>query len=538
MRLIVKDYLQQLKEKDELDLLLCDLLFQMGYITDNKPETGNRQYGVDIRAHNDQEVLLCVVKQGNLGRKNWDSDPNAVRQSLNEIMDVYVELINGKERDKLLHIAVVTNGVIDEALRPNWELFVKRNTEKFSSRIQIDFWNIDKLVDDVQRYLFDEHLFDSEMQSLLRKALYFIGEGDYRNEFFERIIDLYIAQFHDKDSPKERNKRIAGLYLAAQMIAQYAAEANIYKVAVMVSEYLIIRYWKYLLLHEKLGKVKYVEWLLKFLSMYRKWGQKYYEAVCSCCDGPDLLPNSNPVEERVILYEMLGYLTTYAYYLSFLNEYDTNAKEACQQVYNSIINLINNYPQFIYPPYDQHIGIVSMLYRLLDRNGRTQDICTLLNWQCTYLMEYYRRYNKYPTATDSFEDAVNIDMGFPAEDYLTSAFWGTMLEWIVLIGENDLYQDLRLFLKNDLEKVTKCAWFLRAEEELKFYDPYAMNMVGEGTAFEIEESFEQLAEKIQFIMRQYEDEVFSFEKYSFKALEFIVCRYYGYLVRVRREEAS
>ena len=63
MRLVIKDYLLQLKEKDELDLLLCDLLFQMGYITDNKPETGNRQYGVDIRAYNDNEILLMLRKE-------------------------------------------------------------------------------------------------------------------------------------------------------------------------------------------------------------------------------------------------------------------------------------------------------------------------------------------------------------------------------------------------------------------------------------------------------------------------------------------
>ena len=63
----------QLKEKDELDLLLCDLLLQMGYITDNRPETGNRQYGVDIRAHNQREILLCVVKQKNIDRKLWDA---------------------------------------------------------------------------------------------------------------------------------------------------------------------------------------------------------------------------------------------------------------------------------------------------------------------------------------------------------------------------------------------------------------------------------------------------------------------------------
>lgn len=101
--------------ESEVDLLLCDLLFQMGYITDNKPKTGNRQYGVDIRAYNDNKILLTVVKQGNLNRKNWDSDQNAVRQSLNDIQDTYIEFIKGKDRKKELHIIVASNGVIDEA---------------------------------------------------------------------------------------------------------------------------------------------------------------------------------------------------------------------------------------------------------------------------------------------------------------------------------------------------------------------------------------------------------------------------------------
>ena len=38
------------------------------------------------------------------------------------------------------------------------------------------------------------------------------------------------------------------------------------------------------------------------------------------------------------------------------------------------------------------------------------------------------------------------------------------------------------------------------------------------------------------IMKQYEKETFSFETYSFDALEFIICRYYGYLPRVKREQ--
>ena len=85
MRLIIKDYLVKLKEKDELDLLLCDLLLAQGYITDNVPKTGNRQYGVDIQVHTSTELLLCVVKQGNVNRTVWDGNENAVRASLNEV---------------------------------------------------------------------------------------------------------------------------------------------------------------------------------------------------------------------------------------------------------------------------------------------------------------------------------------------------------------------------------------------------------------------------------------------------------------------
>ena len=51
MKLILKDYLLQLKEKDELDLLLCDLLLQSGYVTDTVPKTGNRQFGVETIVH-------------------------------------------------------------------------------------------------------------------------------------------------------------------------------------------------------------------------------------------------------------------------------------------------------------------------------------------------------------------------------------------------------------------------------------------------------------------------------------------------------
>lgn len=534
MRLVIKDYLSQLKEKDELDFLICDLLLQMGYITDNRPETGNRQYGVDIRARKGREILLGVIKQGRLNRANWDSGPNAVRQSVNEIRDTYIRQMTEEDQKKQIRIVVITNDMMDEAVRIAWDSYVDENAKWGRKNITMEFWNIDKLVDDVQKYLFEENLFGAEWQSLLRKALYFIEESDYRNYYFERIIDGYLSGISTADKPKIRDKKLAGLYMATQMIAQYASDAHINKIAIMVTEYLIIRYWKYLLEHQLFEKKAYTEWLIKFLKAYEKWNEQYYDAVRPCCEDENQLPPYHSVEQRVILYEMIGYLTTYAYYQCCKNEKDRDSWAKGADVYNSVMNLIRNHPQFLYPPYDEHIGIISMLYRLMDHVGNQDDIRYLMDQQCTRLVMEYRMHKRYPAPSDTFEEALSIYQN-QENDYNCSGLWGGMLQWMVLMDQEELYEKCKRNLQEDFKNVTKCAWFLRAEEELKLYDAYAMNLAGDGTCFEIEENFESLRKQIQFVREQYKKENFSYETYSFPALEFIVSRYYGYSVRIKRE---
>jgi hypothetical protein len=110
---------------------------------------------------------------------------------------------------------------------------------------------------------------------------------------------------------------------------------------------------------------------------------------------------------------------------------------------------------------------------------------------------------KYPTPDDSFESAVNIEIGLPVPQYQTSAFWGVMMEWLVLLQQKELYQTLQPFLKEDLAEVTKCILFLRSDEELAFYDSIAMNKAGEGVALSPEHTFEELENTMNFIWSQY-----------------------------------
>ncbi len=50
MKLLVKEYLSALKERGELDVVLPDLLSEMGLHVFSRPAIGVRQNGVDLAA--------------------------------------------------------------------------------------------------------------------------------------------------------------------------------------------------------------------------------------------------------------------------------------------------------------------------------------------------------------------------------------------------------------------------------------------------------------------------------------------------------
>lgn len=533
MRLVIRDYLLQLKEKDELDLLLCDLLLQMGYVVDNTPKSGNRQFGVDIQAHNRNELLLFVVKQKTIDRRTWDSDPNSVRQSINEILDTYLIRLPESMLRREIHIVVATNGNIDETVRPSWDGFVKQNTNWNNIPLRIDFWGIDEITCYVEKHLFDEHLFPAEQQSRLRKALYFIGENDYKHGFYEQIIDSYLSyakealQKTGEKKKREFSKCMAGMFLSIQMISAYAQNEKRYRIAIEANEYLIIRYWKLMLEEELFAKEKYCDWLLKFCKKYEEANNLYYSSIRNICENRELFPKYySGLERRFMLYEVLGYLATYAVYC--IPHLPTQA----QDITNTIIKLINDHEELPYVPLDSMIGTVSILFSLFSLLGKEKDLRELYKYYVATLMAWYRNSQKHPSAADTFRDALDIEMGNQHESYESSGLWGYFLLWLYALDMSELYDEVKCFIEEDLKDTTKCVWYLRPEEEYLFYDAHAMNLSGEGLAIDAQKKYESFKAIMNYIAQRYAKDVFSFDTFSFPALEMIVCRYYGYVPRV------
>ncbi|MBP3603214.1 MAG: hypothetical protein J6J79_03585 [Lachnospiraceae bacterium] len=528
MRLIIKEYILQLKEKDELDELLSELFVQKGYIADNQPKTGNRQFGVDIQLHNDKELLLLVVKQGDITRDVWDGNKNAVRPSLDEIKDVAIKALTYEELQKKIRIIVATNGRKDEATRANWSGYVNDNQRWNQIPIEISFMGIDEIVKEIVDNFFNEYLFEVPLHSAMRKALYFVGEGEYKRGYYEQIVDSIIGKIKESGSNKKKfNKACSTLYLASQMICQFAHDEGIVKTAIMVSEYVVIRYWKYLVEADKLEKKSEVEWLIKFCKSYERWNEIYVDKIARIAKKEIILPNYNVVENRVLLYEILGCLSSYCNYLLEFN--CGRAKD----VLNIIVALLNEYPYFVYAPYDSSIGIMIMIYKIFYHYNRIDEIGEIMERQLGVLMRFYVWQGKFPAPSDSFEEAMKIENKSDEVNYDVSAFWGYSLLLMHQFKCMELYAVLNKFLKQNLSSVTKCTWFLRKDEELALYNPWAMNLAGEGIEVPVEDDFNKFQNGVKFILEQYRDEAFSFDEYSFSSLEILICHYYGYIPRVK-----
>lgn len=521
-----------MKEKDQLDFLLCDILLQKGYITDNKPKTGTRQYGVDIQAHRRDELLLVVVKQGNIDRNTWGGNMNAVRPSLDEILDLYTRLLTKEEKKKRLHIVVATNGVIEETVMPLWKGFITNHTVCNGKRITIEFWGIDEITAQAEEVLFNEHLFPLESQSLLRKALYFVEERDYKPQYYERIIDSYIDSM-SKEKGKNYYKIAASFLLATQMVAQYAANAKKYKISVMVTEYAIIKYWKLLLLNKQFGREKPLYWLHRLCEKYEQWNNMYYDNVREICTTEDAFPlYSNVVEQKTMIYEVIGFLASYGYYLV----YKKADKEDVISITDSIVQLINNCPQFYYPPFDDNISELSLVLNLLKVCGRQKDLRAVISGICWHLSGWYLNFKKYPVPEVenriAVRNAMLLEQGVYDGEYICSGLWGYLLLWIAELNDRETFQSIIDFLNSALGNVTKCVWLLRGKDEALFYDRYTMQNAGEGINLSHIKNYKELIRIYKAWLKQIKKEKYSYEQYSFPALEMIVCRYYGYVPRI------
>lgn len=232
MKLLLRDYIASLRERDELDRVLVPLCIAKGLRIVREPELGSPEHGLDIGAvgpfaKRRRALVLIQVKQGDITRSNWNTGPNAVRQSLDDLLDYLdtFQSLTGAPRPLPVVIVLAHNGHIRSNVQEAFDGYTKRIERKHG--IPVVHWHLDVLTDLLGDHLLREELFPSQSAVLLRHLLAYMEVPGYDLRHLTRLVDALLPESADRLSPREIERtllQVATVLLMVEVAARNDAK--------------------------------------------------------------------------------------------------------------------------------------------------------------------------------------------------------------------------------------------------------------------------------------------------------------------------
>lgn len=318
MRFIIHDYLAHLKERDELDAILPDLLRANGFQIVKLAFRGEVEHGVDIAATKQEngEIVLYLfqVKAGDIDAQMWASGPNCVRATLDNLLDVrFEDLTQPRLKQARRHTVLVHNGHLRENIRDRFNGYIE-NT--FNQYMSFERWNLDNLADLFYQHLLNERILPKDYQRLLKRTLVFIDVPDYNLSDFKQLIHQILPSTKTLDKP--RRSRLFGLIrLILGMIHNQCQDQDFDNLspAIVAYEYALLSIWNWMRQNDHFSEVVIEEFLRtyqQYLDVLTQWANKIAPAV-SIPNGLALGGTYERVEYPLRTFQVignLGFLTT------------------------------------------------------------------------------------------------------------------------------------------------------------------------------------------------------------------------------------
>lgn len=460
MKLVIAEFLRTLKERDELDRLLPDLLVEMGYVPLARPQTGNRQFGVDLAVRGKDprngidELLLAVIKKGDIGRAEWDGGDQSVRQSINEILDVYLKShVEPQDKGKNVHIVVVTNGELKQVVQASWCGFIA----DIQPRAIVEFWGVDQLAEFIETYLLDEHVFRDDDRKQLRRALALSGDRDYDRRDLHRLFlqTLGLSSTGGLETPLKTGKALLKalriVSFSAHAFASWALAEGDAKQGLRGMERALLWSWHRLQLSDdSTRKDAMAEAFGMLWQGYLVACKNYFERVQAHCYTEDALLGygGDSSELSVIAFELIGTLATIGLSQLLVTSADEAELEVRRShsriVANALASLIGNNGICNSPCLDRQSQDITLALTLLLLSDHADDA---INWlkRLVRNIDYSYKAKKYvPISTDSLDD-LSEDSGWngePASERLMDMSWtlATLAGWSAILDQNDRYE--------------------------------------------------------------------------------------------------
>ncbi|EJG1632300.1 hypothetical protein BT049_RS03380 [Vibrio parahaemolyticus] len=495
MKLILKQYLASLRERQELDAILPDLLSSMGMNVFISPTRGVKEYGVDIAAVgqvNDQEekVYLFSVKSGNLTRETWNgSADQALRPSLDEIQDSFIpSRLPPEHRDKKIVICLCFGGDVGSGIRQEVSGYEQRNTR---DNISFEEWNGDKLSELIQQHLLKEELLPNSSQALLRKSLALLEEPESSSKHFSLLIDKVLSNATDAGSVASSITRIN---VCLWVIFSWCRDGGNLEAAYLSSERTLLLAWDLVKDHYT-GRNKPSKAFDNILDTYQQITDCYVDqclipyvelkyalshAVHSPCS----------IDVNIKLFDVLGRLSVKGHWVldslskSYAENPPTDGESGYQEelrlrlreITRSINLLVVNNPILLTPYKDSQAIDLGLALTLLSNNSELDDF--VQSWlsvmvdKCTLSFECD---GMYPIVHNSFEKLLEhrnkdkANSNYKNKVTEASILYPLLAVFCSLYKLDSVSQNLEQFAADKLTHSTLQYWYPNQDSEQEMY---------------------------------------------------------------------
>lgn len=494
MKLIIKEFLSQLRESGELDRLLPDLLARMKLIPISRAQVGVRQNGVDIAAvgkdrNGIKTLYLFVLKVGDLGRRDWDGGVNAVRATLNQIQDSYLHTSVREEHQALpVKVVICSTGELKQEVQQDYTGYINGHT---TSNLGFEFWSGDDLADMVDAHLLDEYAIDPSQRADLRRAIALIGSRDYDLRHAYKIAQVLLIDSHDGSQVLNNTRRrlfirqMKTVALVLEIIFRWADEEGNLLNAFRMGERCCLWAWEAIRARDLF---KYRPAIAAFRDIYQ-----IHDRICAAYfdklgpffwvrDGLSGFASENAlvtgkVFEQIGILAQIGLMQQHHAEMALGEGNEAAAASAADDadlVADTLIAAIKNNASSGSPRYDGNAIEVSLAFLLLLLTDKPEAAKQWLDDLASRVSFAFKVKQHFPVATDAFDDLVAMEVGELSEDQVEklrhlSTLVPTLMYWSLILGHDEVYQSLRERDASAFEGVCLQLWYADDQTESLIY---------------------------------------------------------------------
>lgn len=545
MKLVVMHYLRSLRERDELDAILPDLLAENDFEVLTRPRRGTGQAGVDVAAvgpDSDRDgarsLFLFTIKSGDLTREHWDTGQQAVRPSINEIMDDYIPNRIPPHLENLpVVICVCMGGEMRENIRAQWSGFCRKNEK---AGVRFTDWNGDRLSNMILSGMLRAELIESENRGLFQKALAMLDQPDVAYRHFSHFLNVIL---NEPKNPTERTRQLRKAYLCLWILFVWARDADNLEAAYRASELVLLRSWphcdptrlrKSAIQEERLA---HFDQLLKLhlsiahLLLVEKIGpfaDKRYALSMA-------VNSRNAVDINIALFETLGRLSLHGLWLDALSAGEDESfaqamSEGADKVLNIAIGMLNANPALAAPVRDDFTIELALFMRLADVRGRLSNVADYIRSMSDRLCYGLSVRRHYPTPTTDYRDVLahprDRSDAYFEEHTRAGILYTFVLAWLAMMGDQERAEHLRSTLLEHAPHMTHQIWVPDARTDEIFWDgdrDHGLSVPG----LPLNDSLEAVFSLLNRVMKEHPlDERVSAVRSHLTPILLMACRHY------------